>query len=151
MKPKIILIVLLLILAMSLLFLLRKWLSDSSRGPEDLSKEMLEVGIALRHDVNASKALSFSTDSAIEAPPIGRGMDTEDQEILKTAEAAAREHLSFPLDAKPIISHGESTVTVIWPIILSASVSVPKPGPDYYAKVVIDRKSKKVLQVLSGS
>ena len=56
--------------------------------------------------------------------------------------------LEIPTDCIPTVEETFATFVVVFPIKYK---SMRGPGPDYYAKVTVDKKTGKVTQVLAGS
>ena len=55
--------------------------------------------------------------------------------------------LEIPTDCVPTVEETFATFVVVFPV----KYDRPMRGPDYYAKVTVDKKTGKVTQVLAGS
>ena len=69
-----------------------------------------------------------------------------DQEAIQIAKIACKGKVNVPPDAPIDVKLQGSKYTVIFKILWAKGVR----GGDYHAKVVIDAKSKKVLEILSS-
>lgn len=69
------------------------------------------------------------------------------EDLIRLAIERIGSDIAIPPEVKPIIEENEDTYIVIFPTNLEPGVR----GPDYHAKVVINKNTKKIIKVLVGS